>query len=215
MTGLDILNKLQILFEDTQEAPAAAFTYAMLAEMTRLVELCAEDGGEKPQDIIRAQLFIADQYMALRHFLYAKEHYLKALELFPQCAKDVFDDEEAAEMFEEGCVNLLKIYGNRGDYDAADRIYGLIGGALPERAEEIHRQVMKKPLILYDTVEYSDEYLAVLPELEAKIERELKGVKRRHGFCFQYWHTKEEILKRDYGIDWTSPAALNPRVRFD
>jgi tetratricopeptide (TPR) repeat protein len=210
---LDTLNKLFIDMED--EPPSVAFTYAMLTEMARLVETLTADENEPPEGVIRAYTFMGEEYMNLRHFGFAREYYLKALEIFPKCRKDIFEDEEMAEMFEDGCVNLLKIYGNMGSYETADRIYGLIRDALPEKAESIHKQAIKKPHILYDTVEYTDEYLAILPELEAKIEADLKDVRRVHGFCFQYWHTKEEILKRDYGIEWASPSVLNPGVMFD
>jgi ABC-type Zn uptake system ZnuABC Zn-binding protein ZnuA len=66
-----------------------------------------------------------------------------------------------------------------------------------------------------DPVENTEEYLAILPELETKIEAALKGVKRGRGFAFQHWRVKKEILLRDYGIEWKSPRELNPRIRFD
>ena len=67
----------------------------------------------------------------------------------------------------------------------------------------------------HDPVEDTEQFKAILPELEAKIEAELKGVERHMGYCFRYWSVKAEILKRDYGIDWSSPSCLNPGVRFD
>ena len=94
-------------------------------------------------------------------------------------------------------------------------MYGLIRDTLPGRADALHKQAMKKPYILYDSAEYSDAYLAILPELKTKIEAELKDVRRGHGFCFHHWHPKEEILERDYGIKWASPSVLNPGVMFD
>ena len=69
--------------------------------------------------------------------------------------------------------------------------------------------------IINDPVEYTEKYLNILIELEAKIEAELKGVPQGMGFCFEYWNKKGKILKRDYGIDWDSPVVLNPDTRFD
>ena len=66
-----------------------------------------------------------------------------------------------------------------------------------------------------DPIEKTEAYLAIEPELEAKIEDALKGVKRGHGYCFEYWHTKQRILEEDYGIEWKSPSVLNPRIKFD
>ena len=67
----------------------------------------------------------------------------------------------------------------------------------------------------HDPVEDTERYQAILPELEAKIDAELKDTSRGMGFCFLYWHKKKEILKRDYDIEWDSPNILNPHVRFD
>ena len=58
-------------------------------------------------------------------------------------------------------------------------------------------------------------------ELEAKIEKQLaqdgwdtsKGTPL--GFCNIYWGVKQDILKRDYGIRWKTPRALNPDTEYD
>jgi len=197
------------------EQPSVTFTYAMLAEMARLVALHAADKDEPTEGVLRAYLFIADEYMVLRHYLFAREYYLKALDVLPLCYKNIVTDEDVEELLEDGYLNLLKIYGNRGEYEAANKLYALIRDTLPQRYDAIHKRAMRKPHILYDLVEYTNEYLANLPELEAKIEAELTNPIRGHGFCFQYWGKKEEVLKRDYGIEWDSPAALNPDVMFD
>ena len=66
-----------------------------------------------------------------------------------------------------------------------------------------------------DPVEQTAEYKAIEKELEAKIAAELKGVERKRGYNRKYWSVKAEILKNDYGIDWKSPAVLNPHIKFD
>ena len=53
-------------------------------------------------------------------------------------------------------------------------------------------------------------YLKTLAKIIAKI-----GENRGMGYCYLYWETKRDILKKDYGIEWRSPAVLNPRVHFD
>lgn len=37
---------------------------------------------------------------------------------------------------------------------------------------------------------------------------------RGMGFCFEYWRVKQEVLMQR-GVEWHTPAQLNPRVRFD
>jgi hypothetical protein len=61
-------------------------------------------------------------------------------------------------------------------------------------------------------VEATEEYLAVIDEVDEWIEknREYRGF----GSCHHVWRLKAEYLAKK-GITWRSPAALNPRVRFD
>lgn len=70
--------------------------------------------------------------------------------------------------------------------------------------------------IKVDKVELTEEYKKVIDEVEAKIdqfkkERSIGGF----GSCHIIWAKKKEILKKDYGIDWMSPAELNETIMFD
>ena len=65
-----------------------------------------------------------------------------------------------------------------------------------------------------DPVEYTDEYLAIEPEME-QIVRDLTGEGEYLGFCHLYWETKKRVLKERYGIDWKSPADRYPHIIFD
>ncbi len=69
-------------------------------------------------------------------------------------------------------------------------------------------------MLKYDPVEDTPEFQAIKDELEKKIVAKI-GENRGMGYCHLYWATKREILKQDYGIEWKSPAVLNPRVHFD
>ncbi len=47
-------------------------------------------------------------------------------------------------------------------------------------------------------------------------------VRRRHilrrkgmGYCHAYWAEKKRILRRKYGIEWRTPAEMNPGTKFD
>lgn len=66
-----------------------------------------------------------------------------------------------------------------------------------------------------DPIEWSAAYEAVIDNAEKKVYDELQDFPRGMGFCHAYWHSLETVLLRDYGIKWQSPAAMNPRVRFD
>ena len=69
-------------------------------------------------------------------------------------------------------------------------------------------------MIKHDPVEDTPQYLAIKDELEEKIYAKI-GRETYMGYCYRYWSAKKEILKKDYGIDWESPSALNPHIIFD
>lgn len=68
--------------------------------------------------------------------------------------------------------------------------------------------------IKHDPVEDTAEYKKIEAELEQKIKDKI-GDNDMFGFCHIYWDTKKIILKKDYNIDWKSPAELNPHIIFD
>lgn len=60
------------------------------------------------------------------------------------------------------------------------------------------------------------------PEIARIIQKVDRMVRRRHilrpkgmGYCHQYWAEKKRILRQEYGIDWRSPAEMNPGTMFD
>ena len=69
-------------------------------------------------------------------------------------------------------------------------------------------------MLNYDPIEDTAKYQSIKDELEKKIIAKI-GKNSGLGYCHIYWSTKREILKRDYGIEWKSPAMLNPRIHFD
>jgi hypothetical protein len=181
MKDLETISVFQALIEDVGEPPTTTFIYAMLFEMTRMAEF-HERFNREPTETLRVYLYIADEYMSLRHFLFAKEHYSKVLALSENCPD--FPDKTA---IIEKCREQLRRIDSKEDSGFTEN----------------------------DPVEYTEKYLKILIELEAKIEEELKGELISEGFCHMYWSVKKKILKKDYGIRWESPSALNPDTHFD
>lgn len=79
---------------------------------------------------------------------------------------------------------------------------------------EYNLKRLENPMLDYDSIEDSEAYLAVIDEVERRLNEELKDVPRHMGFCFEYWSAKEALLS-EYGIEWKSPSRMNPRVLFD
>lgn len=65
-----------------------------------------------------------------------------------------------------------------------------------------------------DPVEWTAHWEEVIDEADRMAFANLNDVSRGMGFCFSYWHEREKAL-RQFGIEWRSPAEMNPRVRFD
>ena len=83
----------------------------------------------------------------------------------------------------------------------------------PNTIETINNRVMMRRRSLnHDPVEMGEEYLAVIDEVEEKIDknRTLWGM----GSCHEVWNLKFQYLL-EKGISWKSPSVLNPRVMFD
>lgn len=66
-----------------------------------------------------------------------------------------------------------------------------------------------------DRVEYTWDWESIALEVEERLDEILADVHKGMGFCHYYWSAKEELLKKEYGINWHSPAAMNPGVLFD
>ena len=69
-----------------------------------------------------------------------------------------------------------------------------------------------------DKVEYSLKYLLVKKKVEKRVKQILMdeyGTTNGLGMCHTYWRIKKQILRDDYGIDWCTPAEMNPGILFD
>ena len=69
-------------------------------------------------------------------------------------------------------------------------------------------------MLKFDPVERSEEWEKCIYEVEAECDKRLKNERKGMGFCFSYWSTKSSVLA-GYGIQWSSPSIMNPRVMFD
>jgi tetratricopeptide (TPR) repeat protein len=200
---------LDWLYEKLYESPSTVFVYAVLAEMTRMLDRDHNFRDDfTSSDAAEAYAFIADKYLDLGHYTLAEKYYDKALTL---C-----DPAKQEEYFKEICTGLFEIYGKLKRREEKKQLSAKIKAVMPSALEDIKYQGnMYKYSMKEDPVEYTEKYLDILIELETKIGDELKGIFRGRGFCHRYWRVKKEILKKDYGIKWKSPAKMNPGVRFD
>lgn len=67
----------------------------------------------------------------------------------------------------------------------------------------------------FDPVERTPLWEELYETVERQTDEEIGGdFPRGMGFCHIYWHTKTAVLAQ-YGIEWCSPAHMNPGVLFD
>jgi hypothetical protein len=69
--------------------------------------------------------------------------------------------------------------------------------------------------ILTDQQEGDPALRPIFEAVEQEVQEKLKGFPFRLGYCHVAWAEKKRLLKEKYGIDWQSPAELNPEVCFD
>ena len=71
--------------------------------------------------------------------------------------------------------------------------------------------------IAHDPVEDDPRYAAIFQGIDAEVAALLADDPQRGsmGFVNIVWATKQRLLKEKYGIDWRTPAELNPHIIFD
>ena len=90
-----------------------------------------------------------------------------------------------------------------------------VSQCLEHRDRLVTALTTQEPDDLHDPVEDDPE---VRPKIEAatrQAESELAEVSRDIGFCHKFWALKKKILRRNYGIDWKTPAEMNPGTFYD
>jgi hypothetical protein len=66
----------------------------------------------------------------------------------------------------------------------------------------------------FDPQESDPKLRAAFAAADAAAERRVMNVKRDEKFIFRYWSAKKEILRQQFGIEWKTPAELNPRITY-
>jgi hypothetical protein len=71
-------------------------------------------------------------------------------------------------------------------------------------------------VIKHDPIEDDPVYHAVLEaaDKEAREETDRNG-SNKLGSVHGFWSRKKEILKEKYGVEWRTPAEMNPKRAFD
>jgi hypothetical protein len=117
----------------------------------------------------------------------------------------------------------------------ARKIEKLAWNSCPKEAEALCRRIKKK-LIQPDPVYHETEVRQSRPRVngevfdpqesdpalkdkfalaDRKAERVVGNVERNSKFVWHFWEAKKRILKDQFGIQWKTPADLNPIMKYD
>ena len=66
-----------------------------------------------------------------------------------------------------------------------------------------------------DSVEKAPQHEEVFASIDGAVDQRLVNVEKGFGYVHTFWMTKQEILLKEYGIKWRTPAELNHHIMFD
>ncbi len=71
-------------------------------------------------------------------------------------------------------------------------------------------------VLLHDPLEDDPQWQTAFEEVEEMLafELELSEVEDSPNFCHFVWNEKARLLREEFGLEWFSPAQMNPFVRF-
>ena len=211
------LKELFDLIEKNGDYNAYELTYQAvpyLKETDEIVEaqLALENPYDKVTLLDSATImrYLAEAYDRLGRFAVSVRYYKRAIELaatlYTMYGEEMQDS--------SGMIyNALKARNYYVDDDCEDIREQALVFIPKDIVDDVFETVMNRRRNLkHDPVEMTEEYLAVIDEVDEKIEknREYRGF----GSCHHVWSLKTDYLA-EKGIEWKSPVVLNPRVRFD
>ena len=211
------LKELLELIEKNGDSAAHELTYLAVPYLKETDEIVkAQLASEEPYDNVTLldsatiMRYLAAAYDRLGRFAVSVSYYKSAIELaaklYTMYGEEVQDS--------SGMIyNALKARNYYVDDDCEDIREQALVFIQKDIVDDVFDTVMKRRRNLrHDPVEMTEEYLAVIDEVDEKIEknREYRGF----GSCHHVWCLKTGYLA-EKGIAWHSPDVLNPKVRFD
>lgn len=174
-------------------------------DVKELIKLVSSNNN--PEETIDDYLIIGSAYKKMGRFSLAAVYHEKALDNMIAIKaidglKQLFNDilKERNYYVNDDAKDILNKVKNSGLLDEKV-VKGTYKNALAVRRSLKH-----------DPIEMSEEYLAVIDEVEEKVVKNKKYFGM--GSCHESWDLKHRFLL-EKGINWKSPSILNPRVIFD
>ena len=211
------LKELFELIEKNGDYNAYELTYQAVPHLLETEEIVeAQLASESPYDKVTLldsatiMRYLAEAYDRLGRFAVSVSYYKRAIELAAKLYATYGEEiKDSSGMI----YNALKARNYYVDDDCEDIRKQALVFLSEDIVDDVFDTVMNRRRNLkHDPVEMTKEYLAVIDEVDEKIEknREYRGF----GSCHHVWSLKTDYLA-EKGITWNSPVVLNPKVRFD
>ncbi len=211
---VDRIDELYEIIEGHKEHEYAAPTYKdrpYLIEMAEITLSADDTDIETLENKLPALWYLTECYYKMCRAGEAVKFYKLMLETNAALMKvKEFDGDEMGR-FERAFYDAVKAR-NYYEPDGCEDLIEIVKGSIPDgKINELFESAMesRKGLPKYDPVEKTEEYLAVIDEVEELIDKN-----KTMDFCLEYWNLKGEYL-HERGIHWRSPSMLNPHIMFD
>ena len=102
-------------------------------------------------------------------------------------------------------------------YDGCGRVVPFVSLEECQASCEVLRKKRPGSSVWYDAVEDDPRYSKIFAEIDSEVRRMLASepLIGHRGSIHTIWSTKKSLLKNKYGINWRTPAELNPHIMFD
>ena len=212
---LDRIVELFNGIEGNKEHEYAAATYKDVPALTEIVRLVEEQlAGDSDEstyvDSIAVLGYVADRYDSLGRYAVSAKFYNQILSLALTLKQQYGTDTDGIDGYLYAALQARNFYIDDDCDDLAGIATELMNADDAERI--INERKERRRSLKHDPVEMRDEYLAVIDEIEEKVEKSRKAF--GHGSCFEVWSLKKSYLL-EHDIEWQTLAELNPRVLFD
>lgn len=198
--------------EGRDSIAASYLDVPLLKEFAQLLESGLDEEKDSLLLAFNGYLFLSEQYTSLGRFSISADYLFQALNIAVTLwSKYAIKLQETSDVI----YRLLRDRNFYVDDDCNDVLEILKKTPLLDQKsieDMFQKRMNRRRNLKQDPIEMSEEYLAVIDEVEEKIEKNRKSFGM--GSCYEYWELKERFLL-EKGIKWKSPALLNPRVLFD
>ena len=216
--SIETRNRIEVLIGEIvgrKEHEYSAPTYKDAKAMSELFlivnDAVANDGGRDTLvDSIVILSFLAEGYDGMGRFAVSARVYGMLLHLAFDLKQTYGENTDGIGDVFYRALRARNAYINDACEDIVALAYGLMDKSTVDAM--VCERMAQPRTLKRDAVEMTDEYLAVIDEVERLVEenRTFHG----HGSCHEVWMLKSQYLA-ERGIVWRSLGELNPRVHFD